>query len=588
MKKLFLLLSLFTLLPLFTFGQSTTVSVTVVDASTQAYANGTISYQFRPNPSLPTAQYSWNSSPLPSNYLTPTTVSLDGSGHASFSLPSNSFIVPSGSSWTFVVCPNASIACTTVFATVSGSSLDISSTINAAIPSAISMSFLGVPKAYQDSEVKTVVQWGGIYYNVTMGCIRLWNGSSWACIGGGGGSGCTLTGVPNSSVIYTLDGSTCTGDGNFSYFPGSNGLVILNNNQDGSITRFLIEAQQDSTGGVGTNEVLISGQNISVFSDGGGSISPGSMLGVDVEYNDANYPGSSTENLTGYQAILQPTVSGRPVTGYVASIDLQGVVAGTVQGFEVDDNNTTPATNFYGYRTKLLGADGVTDDASFFAGDINKAKIQSNYCDVLAYSSDPIQRLALGCGPDATSDFYGLVRINNSGGDAGGDALQQGASPNSGAPPSGYVGFTGPTTVTNNYWIPIPGTFPGASLSAFACSGTSSPVSCSWSALPTITSLFVTSTDVTGSRSLATTYHNTGTTPMYVSGYATVSSGSGDSTITFLIGPSSPTLSCSSNSTSVTISGEKVSFQCLVPAGSFYEVTGTNLISAIGSWIEIQ
>jgi hypothetical protein len=75
---------------------------------------------------------------------------------------------------------------------------------------------------------------------------------------------------------------------------------------------------------------------------------------------------------------------------------------------------------------------------------------------------------------------------------------------------------------------------------------------------------------------------------MYVSGYATIGGGSGDSTLTFLVGPSSPSITCDSTTTTATISGEHVSFSCMVPAGSFYEITATNLITAIGRWIETQ
>lgn len=99
---------------------------------------------------------------------------------------------------------------------------------------------------------------------------------------------------------------------------------------------------------------------------------------------------------------------------------------------------------------------------------------------------------------------------------------------------------------------------------------------------------FATTTDLTGSRFLTTSYQNTGSTPRYVSGYATISGGSGDSTITFLVGPSSPTITCDSDAFTGTIGGEHVGFRCIVPAGSFYEVTGTNLISGIGKWTETQ
>lgn len=96
----------------------------------------------------------------------------------------------------------------------------------------------------------------------------------------------------------------------------------------------------------------------------------------------------------------------------------------------------------------------------------------------------------------------------------------------------------------------------------------------------------VTQNVVTGSRSFGTTYHNTGVAEL-LSGYGTITGGSGDSKITCSTGPSTASVVVYANTTSATISGEFVGFNCLVPAGYFYSITVTNLISSSpGQWVE--
>lgn len=105
---------------------------------------------------------------------------------------------------------------------------------------------------------------------------------------------------------------------------------------------------------------------------------------------------------------------------------------------------------------------------------------------------------------------------------------------------------------------------------------------------PGSTAPFSTLTDVTGSRTFSTAYHNTGTTPMLVIGYGLISGGSGDSTITCNVGASSPSTDLWSNVTTGTIGGQHVGFSCIVPPSYFYSVTANNLITSIGRWVEEQ
>src|SRR6185437_12279060 len=277
---------------------------------------------------------------------------------------------------------------------------------------------------------------------------------TWAFTGGqikataaGGGS----PAPPLYSVQFNNPLGTFAGSGNFTYNPV--GFVFLNDARDGSTTKLVVEAQQDSTGGVGTNEVLVDGQTVSVFTDGGGSISGGSMLGFDAEESDANYPGGGGGNLTGYQSILAVSGLGRDVTGYESAIDMfaGSEKAGTVRGFQVDDDPSVKSTNFYGYYAKLLGADATGDDAAFYAKDVAKASILSNYCDIQTKTSDSFARLSLGCGQNAASTFGGPVSVDDGSGKAGFVGLSQGTAQSTVA---SEIGFTAPTSVTayNMIW----------------------------------------------------------------------------------------------------------------------------------------
>src|SRR5580704_2077149 len=112
------------------FGQSTTVSVTVVDGGGQTWVNGYLTYQFL-NTTYPQSP-TWNGSPLPSNYLTPTKVTLDSSGSASFSIPSSTSITPIGATWRYSFCPTAApINCQNINIATTGSTQNISASVTA-------------------------------------------------------------------------------------------------------------------------------------------------------------------------------------------------------------------------------------------------------------------------------------------------------------------------------------------------------------------------------------------------------------------------------------------------------------------------
>lgn len=487
MKKNILTFLLFLLLALpIALAQSTTVSVTVVDANSQAWAGGTISYQFRPNPNYPTSQYSWNGSPLPSNYLIPTTVDLDGSGHASFSIPSNIFIVPAGSSWVFVVCPNASIACVTVFSAVSGSSLDISSTINAALPSnGIVMGATNVPKAYADSEVKTLVQQGGIYYNVLTQHIRFWNGTIWQDLGGGGGSGCSVVGIPTGAILHT-NGTGCAGE---SYFTddAAGDIIIDGGGSEGGadlLVRSGADIELDSNTDPTHNNWLLTGHHLTEVSNGAGNF----LAGIQITASDSSYALSNPALIPMLEILTSGKTNAKQIGMEVTSNISTGTAGLYYNGYEYDAPVKTSGSSLSHVFGFIAGmeADGLAPlDAGFISTIPLGGTIDSGHCGYDSALIDfSVHFLQLDCGPNHTNFLGGTTYIAGPVGIAGGNALLGGTSPNSGAPPTGYVGFSGPTTVTNPYWIPIPGTFPGSTVSAIGCSGSASPLSCAWDAIP--------------------------------------------------------------------------------------------------------
>src|SRR6266404_3240350 len=160
------------LLLLFTgsaFAQSTTVSATISDLSGQSWNNGTYSFVFRVAPTNPTGQYYWNGAPFSKTQTFQG--AMNGSGHFSVSLPSNTSITPSGSSWDLTVCPisKGNSQCFTIQSiTVTGATQDLTSIV---IPPAISID-LAHPAypfvvAYKNQEF-TTAPIGGIYYDYTL------------------------------------------------------------------------------------------------------------------------------------------------------------------------------------------------------------------------------------------------------------------------------------------------------------------------------------------------------------------------------------------------------------------------------------
>jgi hypothetical protein len=167
------------------FAQSTTVSGTIADTpDNQQWYAGTYSFVFRVASSNPIGPYFWNGAP----FSTAQTIAgqLDGSGHYSVSIPSNTSITPAGSSWDLTVCPLATAACFTVQSiSITGATQTVSPT-----PPSIRISMFNPPpntRAYADNELVNATL-GQQYFNTGIPATRVCSSlpCGWTSIGGGG------------------------------------------------------------------------------------------------------------------------------------------------------------------------------------------------------------------------------------------------------------------------------------------------------------------------------------------------------------------------------------------------------------------
>lgn len=205
------------------FAQSTTVSGTVTDAGSQAWANGTYQFIFQPNPQFPTGPYTWTGGAL-NNVISG---SLDGSGNYSVSIPSNSAITPAGSTWILKATPNAtSQGFSTPRTTITGGTQTLNVTppvilISWAIPPGPAIS------AYTDAEIGGPLPKGAEYFNVTSSLTRVWDGSAWKNQGSGSGGGACPSGAAGN-LQYT-DGTNCASTANLNYNAATGALILQGN-----------------------------------------------------------------------------------------------------------------------------------------------------------------------------------------------------------------------------------------------------------------------------------------------------------------------------------------------------------------------
>jgi hypothetical protein len=249
MRRLLLVLGLLWGIP--ALSQTTSVSGTIVDTGAQAWANGSVTFTFRPADSNPTGQYFQGGVPFDKN-TTIGPLALDNTGSFSgVAVPDNNTITPAQSKFSVKVCPAATTSCVTVALTIAGATQNISAQI---VPSAVHLD-LSVPllgaRAYTDPEVFGAVP-GTMYFNLADNRIHVclqtgFPPCTWFVLNGGGG---TVTNVSsgNFSPLFNVSVSNPTTTPAFSFTALNAGAGTIFGNPGGAPAAPSFSAPSSFTG----------------------------------------------------------------------------------------------------------------------------------------------------------------------------------------------------------------------------------------------------------------------------------------------------------------------------------------------------
>lgn len=200
------LICLWFLSSLSAFAQFTTTTATITDSDSTVWTNAQVTVSFQPNPNQPNLNsYNINGIPLQSltyNSYLQQTGTTNGSGALSFVLLDNQLITPAGSSWHFVVKPNAGVQAISYNPiAVTGGSFNLTSYLSS---NSIAPRLPALPGsyAYADLEIQPIPNVGGFYFNTTATIQRIWNGTGWQNGAGGGGT------IPSTNNVLKGSGTT--------------------------------------------------------------------------------------------------------------------------------------------------------------------------------------------------------------------------------------------------------------------------------------------------------------------------------------------------------------------------------------------
>jgi hypothetical protein len=195
------------------YAQTTTVSGTVIDSDSTTWTNGTITVQFIPNPSQPNLSlYNINGVPLSPSVINQGPISLGGSGTFSLSVYQSAAVSPSGSTWQYTICPNASSKCGVFTIQAVGTTQNLTSSITALIPAPRFLAVIG-SYGYNNTEAQVSQVPGSLYYNVISSCYEVWSGSSFGCMATGAGIYLPLAGgtlATNAAIAFSGTGAATT------------------------------------------------------------------------------------------------------------------------------------------------------------------------------------------------------------------------------------------------------------------------------------------------------------------------------------------------------------------------------------------
>lgn len=244
--------------------QSTVVTLQVTDIDAQTWNSGVWSVTLvAPHGTQPASFVILGTNTIVPNQQQSGT--LNGTGGGTVTLTPNTSIAPANTVWQFSFCSLAQPApCYQQSYTIVGTTQTIT-----AQPPGIRISLLAQQfriTAYQDLEL-IGPSYGSQYYNLNNACLRLYNGSVWACLGSGGSG---TPGTPLGSLQYNCSGSFC-------------GTSILSTNGTDTINGVTNTFQMNSSvgvnlsalgGGAGTGRVELnttSGTGAVQIGDGAGN-----------------------------------------------------------------------------------------------------------------------------------------------------------------------------------------------------------------------------------------------------------------------------------------------------------------------------
>jgi hypothetical protein len=201
MKRYLALLLL--LIPALAFGQSTTVSGTVIDTDSQAWTAGTVVASFVPAPGTNPNQYTWSGGAF--NPGASITISITAGGNYSGSIPSNTAMNLSGSKWTLTAnSGTTSLNTQSQTLSVTGGT----QTVNF-VPAGIRITAAPGAVAYSDLEVAAGLGQG--YFSINLVQPRVCSVatgavcSTWIAAGGGGITSVKGATDAGSSTIQLVD-----------------------------------------------------------------------------------------------------------------------------------------------------------------------------------------------------------------------------------------------------------------------------------------------------------------------------------------------------------------------------------------------
>ena len=212
------------------FSQTSNVTATITDPDGQTWNNGNVQITLIPAPGQVGPPVWAGGTNFPQKF----SATMDGTGTFTVSIPDNGFITPPGSKWQFTLCSNTSAPCQNVTTSVTGGAPNLSSVLSTAL-AAPRFGAGQYAYGYSDTEVifPTI---GSTYYNVTLGVLRVWNGSTWG-VSAGPAFSSAVTGV---SMVTAGTNVVLVGP------------VTMANPLSNATYRFMVQVIQTTAGSGGT------------------------------------------------------------------------------------------------------------------------------------------------------------------------------------------------------------------------------------------------------------------------------------------------------------------------------------------------